>query len=60
MHSSSTLGVAAAEPIDSDEFRRVIGHFAATGVIPRMVDDLRDEGVQIPAALFQRSEEPGA
>ena len=39
--------------------RRVIGHFAATGVIPRMVDELRDEGIQIPAALFQRSEEPG-
>jgi pilus assembly protein CpaF len=38
--------------------RRVVGHFAATGVIPRMVDELRDEGVQIPAALFQRSEEP--
>jgi hypothetical protein len=37
----------------------VIGHFAATGVIPRMVDELRDEGIQIPAALFQRSEEPG-
>jgi pilus assembly protein CpaF len=39
--------------------RRVIGHFAATGVIPRMVDELREEGIQIPAALFQRSEEPG-
>src|SRR4030095_17000565 len=33
--------------------RRVLGHFTATGVVPRMVDDLRDEGVQIPAALFQ-------
>jgi pilus assembly protein CpaF len=38
--------------------RRIIGHFAATGVIPRMVDDLREEGVQIPSALFQRTEEP--
>ena len=37
--------------------RRVTGHFAATGVIPRMVDELRDEGIQIPAALFQRTEE---
>ena len=37
--------------------RRVVGHFTATGVVPRMVDELRDEGVQISAALFQRSEE---
>ncbi len=34
--------------------RRIVGRFAATGVIPRMVDDLREDGVQIPGALFQR------
>jgi pilus assembly protein CpaF len=38
--------------------RRVMGHFTATGVVPRMVDELREEGMQIPAALFQRTEEP--
>jgi pilus assembly protein CpaF len=38
--------------------RRIVGRFTATGVIPRMVDELRDEGVMVPAALFQRSEEP--
>ena len=37
--------------------RRIAGYFSATGVVPRMVDELREEGVQIPAALFQRSEE---
>ena len=37
--------------------RRVMGHFTATGVIPRMVDELRDEGVQIPAALFKKTED---
>jgi pilus assembly protein CpaF len=37
--------------------RRVIGEFVATGVVPRMVDELREQGVQIPAALFQRSRE---
>ena len=37
--------------------RRIVGHFTATGVVPRMVDELREEGVQIPATLFQRSEE---
>jgi pilus assembly protein CpaF len=39
--------------------RKVLGHFGATGVIPRFVDELREEGVQIPSALFQRSEEAG-
>jgi len=37
--------------------RRIIGRFVATGVIPRMVDDLREDGVQVPAALFQRPED---
>jgi pilus assembly protein CpaF len=37
--------------------RRVVGHFTATGVIPRMVDELREEGVQIPAALFKKTED---
>ena len=37
--------------------RRVVGHFSATGVIPRMVDELRDEGVQVASALFHRTEE---
>jgi pilus assembly protein CpaF len=40
------------------EGRRVVGHFTAMGVVPRMVDELRDEGIQIPATLFQRSPEP--
>jgi pilus assembly protein CpaF len=37
--------------------RRVIGHFAATGVIPRMVEDLREEGIVVPAALFKKTED---
>jgi hypothetical protein len=37
--------------------RRVIGHFSATGVVPRMVDDLREEGVVVPAALFKKTED---
>jgi pilus assembly protein CpaF len=38
--------------------RRVAGYFTATGVIPRMVDELREEGIQIPAVLFHKNEEP--
>jgi pilus assembly protein CpaF len=37
--------------------RKVIGHFTALGVVPRMVEELRHQGVQVPATLFQRSEE---
>jgi pilus assembly protein CpaF len=37
--------------------RRVAGHFTAMGIVPRMVEDLRDQGVQVPPALFQRSGE---
>ncbi|MGC4085260.1 MAG: CpaF family protein [Vicinamibacterales bacterium] len=33
--------------------RRVHGHFAPTGIVPRMVDDLRDEGVEVPLAMFR-------
>ena len=37
--------------------RQVMGHFAATGVVPQMVDAMREEGVQVPAALFRRIED---
>lgn len=36
--------------------RRVAGDFAATGVVPRMVEELREQGVAVPPALFQRTE----
>jgi pilus assembly protein CpaF len=36
--------------------KRIVGHFTATGVVPRMVEEMREEGTQIPAALFQKSE----
>ena len=34
--------------------RRMVGEFSATGVVPRMAEELREKGVQIPPALFQR------
>ena len=37
--------------------RRIVGSFGATGVVPRMVEDLREEGIQIPTAMFQRTPE---
>lgn len=40
--------------------RRVVGHFTATGVVPRMAEELREQGVAVPAALFQRTGEADA
>jgi pilus assembly protein CpaF len=37
--------------------RRIAGRFTATGIVPRMAEDLRGEGVQVPPALFQRAGE---
>jgi len=37
--------------------QRVLGHFSATGVVPHMVDELREQGVQVSTALFQRTGE---
>jgi pilus assembly protein CpaF len=44
----------------SREGRRIVGHFSAMGIVPRMVEELRAEGIQVPPALFQRSGEAGA
>ena len=37
--------------------RRIVGHFTATGVVPRMVEEMREEGTQVPAALFQKADQ---
>jgi pilus assembly protein CpaF len=36
------------------EGRKVIGEFEATGIVPRMMEDLRDAGITVPPAIFQR------
>jgi pilus assembly protein CpaF len=35
--------------------RRVLGEFTATGIVPRLVEDLRDMGVHVPPALFHKA-----
>jgi pilus assembly protein CpaF len=44
----------------SREGRRIVGHFTAMGIVPRMVEELRADGIQVPPALFQRSGETGS
>ena len=36
------------------EGRRVLGDFNATGIVPRLVEELRDQGVNVPMSLFQQ------
>ena len=36
------------------EGRHVIGHFTAMGVVPQMVEELRERGVHVPVSMFQR------
>jgi pilus assembly protein CpaF len=35
--------------------RRIVGEFAATGIVPRIVEELRERDVQIPMSLFQKT-----
>ena len=57
-------GLESGTPLMQDLFRyqqtgrdgrRWIGSFQATGIVPRMVHDLRDRGIDIPLALFQKN-----
>jgi pilus assembly protein CpaF len=59
---SEITGLEGLTPLLQDIFvfrkrgkqgRKVAGQFTATGIVPRMVDELREEGVDIPPALFQ-------
>ena len=34
--------------------RKQVGDFHATGVVPRLVHELRERGVEVPLNIFQR------
>jgi pilus assembly protein CpaF len=36
--------------------RRIAGVFTATGVVPRLAEELREQGVAVAPALFQRTD----
>jgi pilus assembly protein CpaF len=42
------------------EGRRIVGHFTGMGVVPQMSEELREKGVQLPVAMFQRTPEAGS
>lgn len=40
--------------------KSVIGEFVATGIVPRLVDELREQDVQIPLHIFQKPKGAGS
>jgi pilus assembly protein CpaF len=56
-------GMESGTPLLQDVFRfqqtgrngrKVVGSFVATGIVPRVVHELREKGVEIPLSIFQR------
>jgi len=39
--------------------QRIVGEYAATGIIPKMAEDLRDQGIAVPMDLFHRTGREG-
>jgi pilus assembly protein CpaF len=62
---SEVTGMEGAAPLMQDLYvfrrqgrqgRRIAGVFTATGVVPRIAEELREQGVAVAPALFQRSD----
>jgi pilus assembly protein CpaF len=60
---SEVAGMEGNTPLLQEVFRfnrtgrkgnRVVGDYQATGIVPRLVMDLRDQGFDFPLELFRR------
>jgi len=58
-------GMESGTPLLQDVFRfqqtgrngrKVIGAFAPTGIVPKIVHELREKGIQVPLEIFQRQD----
>jgi len=65
---SEITGMEGTTPLLQDIFvfrhkgrsgRRLLGDFLATGIVPRMVQELRDVDVETPLGIFKKLPEPG-
>jgi pilus assembly protein CpaF len=65
---SEIIGLEGLTPLTQEIFRferrgrkgrNVMGEFVATGIVPRLVDDLRDRDIQVPMTLFQKPKGTG-
>jgi pilus assembly protein CpaF len=62
-HVAEITGIEGTTPLIQPIFefkrrgrqdRRVMGDFIATGIVPRAVEELRDQGVAVPLEIFDR------
>ena len=62
---SEITGMEGSTPVMQDLFRfyrqgktvrEVLGQFSATGIVPRLVEDLRERQIEVPLNLFRKSE----
>ncbi|HWB14892.1 MAG TPA: CpaF family protein [Vicinamibacterales bacterium] len=62
-HVAEITGIEGTTPLIQPIFefkrrgrqeRRVMGDFVATGIVPRAVEELRDQGVDVPLEIFDR------
>jgi pilus assembly protein CpaF len=60
------IGLEGMTPLTQEIFRfhrrgrkgrTVLGAFEATGIVPRLVEELREQDTQIPLAMFQKPKE---
>ncbi len=64
---AEVTGMEGSTPLLQDLFqyrkrgrqnRRLIGDFSATGIVPRVVNELRETGTDVPLSIFQRRTAP--
>jgi pilus assembly protein CpaF len=65
---AEVTGIEGNTPVLQDLFRfqrrgkkgrSVVGNFVATGIVPRLVDELREQDVIVPLAMFQKPQGAG-
>lgn len=63
------IGLEGLTPVTQEIFkfdrrgrkgRSIVGEYVATGIVPRLVEELRERDIQVPMNLFQKSKGPMA
>jgi pilus assembly protein CpaF len=62
-------GLEGGTPLMQDIFRfqqtgrngrKIVGHFQATGIVPRLMHEMREKGLDVDLTLFQRADDVSA
>jgi pilus assembly protein CpaF len=49
----------AGATTEARQRRQIVGEFVPTGVVPRVVEELRERGIEIPMGIFQKKSQGG-